>query len=227
MTTIDCISDLHGEYPELEGGDLLLVAGDLTGSDKLVQWHDFYQWLQRQDYRKKVYIAGNHDKQLQDDEDFPEYELINGIADYLCDSGCEFEGLKIYGTPWTKSFKGMNPHCMAFTVESEGELKEKWKQIPDDVDILITHCAPNGILDKKTPLYSDPYTKWIPKHLGSESLYQRLSGLRNLKLHVFGHIHEGYGLAQGAKGHWEKLFVNASHMNRFYEPENKPVRIFL
>ncbi len=27
---IDCISDLHGYYPKLEGGDLLIVAGDLT-----------------------------------------------------------------------------------------------------------------------------------------------------------------------------------------------------
>jgi len=28
---IDCISDLHGYYPELEGGDLLIIAGDLIG----------------------------------------------------------------------------------------------------------------------------------------------------------------------------------------------------
>lgn len=31
---IDCISDLHGQYPQLEGGDLLIVAGDLTARDK-------------------------------------------------------------------------------------------------------------------------------------------------------------------------------------------------
>lgn len=30
---IDCISDLHGYYPELGGGDLLIVAGDLTARD--------------------------------------------------------------------------------------------------------------------------------------------------------------------------------------------------
>lgn len=38
---IDCISDLHGEYPILEGGDLLIVAGDLVvngGSVFLALW---------------------------------------------------------------------------------------------------------------------------------------------------------------------------------------------
>ena len=31
---IDCISDLHGFFPKLEGGDLLIIAGDLTARDK-------------------------------------------------------------------------------------------------------------------------------------------------------------------------------------------------
>ena len=31
---IDCIADLHGHYPKLEGGDLLIVAGDLTAEHK-------------------------------------------------------------------------------------------------------------------------------------------------------------------------------------------------
>ena len=32
---IDCISDLHGAYPHLEGGDLLIVGGDLTSRDSV------------------------------------------------------------------------------------------------------------------------------------------------------------------------------------------------
>lgn len=30
---IDCIGCLHDHYPELEGGDLLIVTGDLTARD--------------------------------------------------------------------------------------------------------------------------------------------------------------------------------------------------
>jgi len=30
---IDCISDLHGYTPSLSGGDVIIVAGDLTAKD--------------------------------------------------------------------------------------------------------------------------------------------------------------------------------------------------
>ncbi len=30
---IDCISDLHGFKPNLNGGDLLIIGGDLTARD--------------------------------------------------------------------------------------------------------------------------------------------------------------------------------------------------
>jgi hypothetical protein len=30
---VTCISDLHGYLPKLEGGDLLIIAGDMTARD--------------------------------------------------------------------------------------------------------------------------------------------------------------------------------------------------
>jgi hypothetical protein len=51
---IDCISDLHGYLPKLEGGDLLIVCGDLTAYNKPKQYEEFFLWLKKQKYRKKV-----------------------------------------------------------------------------------------------------------------------------------------------------------------------------
>ncbi len=215
---IDCISDLHGHYPKLEGGDLLIVAGDLTAKDQYLQYEEFFEWLDKQNYQKKVLIGGNHDNHL---EFFIDEQVCDEDVSYLHDSGTEFEGLKIWGSPWTKTFKGMNPHCKAFTLDTEEELAEKWALIPRDIDILITHSPPIAILDRT--IRND--------HVGSVCLSAEIGFFQNLKLHVFGHIHESYGKIEppaylpnyfDVSKHYS---VNASHVNECYKPVNKPIRI--
>lgn len=210
---IDCISDLHGDYPTLEGGDLLIIAGDLTASDTQQQYIDFMLWLMHQKYKKMIFIAGNHDGELQ--KRFVEMDE-NSNCVYLCDSGTDFEGLKIWGSPWTRKFKGMNPKCMAFGLDTEYELTKKFGLIPKDTNILITHSPPYGILDKGRN-----------EHLGSTQLRRIVlsrDNLPSLKLHVFGHIHRcggeifDTGLTK---------FVNASQMNEEYEYCNRIVRVIL
>ena len=61
---IDCIADLHGYFPDLEGGDLLIVAGDFSGSDNKYEYSEFLGWLNVQHYKKKIFIAGNHDNHV-------------------------------------------------------------------------------------------------------------------------------------------------------------------
>jgi len=211
---IDCISDLHGYEPELEGGDLLIVAGDLTARDTPAEHLNFIEWLKNQNYKKKIVIAGNHDgfiQKLKSSYFHYTQTLVDGM-EYLCDSGCEFEGLKIWGTPWSNWFHGINPHCKAFT-GSENDLAKKYALIPDDTDILISHGPSFGNLD---------ITK-RGESVGSLSLWLKLLQFRP-KLHVFGHIHEAYGEVTHANG---IHLVNASHVNEDYEPVNRPIRVIL
>jgi len=222
---IDCIADLHGFCPQLEGGDLLIVAGDMTARDSLKCWDKFFTWFDAQNYRKKIYIGGNHDNFLtqccnnKDAADIvygPECEK----QEYLCDSGTEFEGLKIWGSPWTKTFPGMNPHCKAFTFDKEEQLSEKWRLIPRDTNILITHSPSFGNYDW---VYNRNGT--IGPSVGSITLWmEMLTMVPNLKLHVTGHIHEAYGESVHTNG---IHLVNASHVNERYQPVNKPIRIIL
>src|SRR5271165_4742918 len=88
---IDCIADLHGNYPELEGGDLLIVAGDLTKRDSFQEYQEFFKWLLPQKYTRKILIAGNHDNMLKGLFRIPNEETD---LTYLCDSGTEFETLE-------------------------------------------------------------------------------------------------------------------------------------
>ena len=227
---IVCISDLHGHYPKLEGGDLLIVAGDLTARDTLREHDDFVEWVDNQKYKKKIFIAGNHDNCLIGSQNCPDWPFEPPVT-YLCDSETEFEGLKIWGSPWTKSFKGMNPRYKAFTLDSEQELEEKWKMIPEDTDILITHSPPYGIFDEVTrDVCIEGHQCDKVEHVGSHSLLY-YSQMHQPKLHVFGHIHESYGMQRPNLGFIDldgyPIYVNASHVNVRYQPVNKPVRIVL
>lgn len=235
---IDCISDLHGHYPELEGGDLLIVAGDLTARDEPHEWVEYFLWQGGQPYEKIIFMSGNHDNRMQNV--YMVFYSPDGKVEYLCDSGTEFQytepvrnifdledkslvfrrKLKIWGSPWSLKFKGMNPRCMAFTVDTEEELAEKWALIPNDVDILVTHSPPWSILDKVERGY-----------VGSTTLLDRLQKIQP-KLHIFGHIHEHGGQQMiykrpGVGTENNTICINASYVNEKYKPVNKPMRIEL
>ncbi len=210
---IDAVSDLHGFYPKLEGGDLLIVAGDLTAKDTFEQHIDFKTWLHKQNYRKKIVIAGNHDNHFMglpsDPYVFSSFNTATGeqlsYADYLCNSGTEFEGLKIWGTPHSLWFSRINPKCAAFT-GSEEDLKKRYDLIPNDIDILVTHSPPYGILDQNVQ----------GEYCGSKSLLETIHRI-NPSLVVYGHIHE-FGLRKKIEN--DILFVNSSFVDERYKPRN-------
>ncbi|MEK6878111.1 MAG: metallophosphoesterase, partial [Nanoarchaeota archaeon] len=231
---IDCISDLHGFLPELEGGDLLIIAGDHTASDKLTEWAEFFHWLKKQDYKKKILIAGNHDgfmengfpknqKEAHDLQEVREFleeigEQLDTDFQYLCDSGTEFEGLNIWGTPWTKTFPRMNSKCKAFTVDTEEELMDKFKIIPNNIDILISHGPISNILDEN----------FYFNKCGSHSLGRLIFDIKP-SYHIFGHIHEqgGKTISLNYENKFNCTHINCSHVNEKYKPVNTPIRIEL
>jgi hypothetical protein len=227
---IDAISDMHGAFPNLLGGDLLIIAGDCTSNDSLPAWHDFFDWLDKQQYNKKILVAGNHDNFCKQwatagtftaDEYYQLYPDENPTIDYLCDSGTEFEGLKIWGTPWSLWFHGINPHCKAYTC-TEIELRKHLLSIPRDIDILISHGPPYGIFDKVLE-----YQSGRIRNCGSTTLSNLVldgSHFSNLKAIIFGHIHE-----HGGKKLQTTLttFYNVSIMDENYDPTHAPTRIIL
>ncbi len=213
---ISAVSDIHGELPHIPSGDLLIVAGDLTATDKVSQYHVFFMWLDGLKFKKKIYIGGNHDRFLaqcansRDCADIiysPECEK----QEYLWDSGTEYNGVKIWGMPWNIAFSGQNPLAAAFSINEE-EMAEKCALIPDDTQILVTHSPPYGILDGSRNI----------NRFGSRSLMKRIMELPKLRYHFFGHIHEGYGYNKVMRGDRSMHFFNCSHLDRYYEAMNKP-----
>jgi Icc-related predicted phosphoesterase len=130
---------------------------------------------------------------------------------YLCDSGINFEGVKIWGSPWTPTF--LNWHFM----KDRGlPIKEKWDLIPSDIDILVTHGPPHGILDKTEE----------GKFAGCEELKKAVRERVKPKIHCFGHIHEEGGGGKSIEID-STTFVNASVVDARYRHVNKAVSIKL
>jgi Icc-related predicted phosphoesterase len=220
---ITCVADLHGFYPKLDGGDLLIIAGDLTAKDTQSEYLIFREWLRSQDYRKKIFIAGNHDGCIKKGLFYFNDDWMG--AEYLFDSGTEFEGLKIWGSPWTPLFREINPRCKAF-MKMDSHLSDKLEMIPMKTDILITHGPAYGILDAVKDLSAGFENNYI-RHCGSQSLYYWLKYVERPKLHIFGHIHEGYGIEEHFVSYNDQMMksINCSHVDENYKPVNKPINI--
>jgi len=197
---IVAISDTHGEYKRLNipECDILIHAGDITCYGLVDELYDFNSWIEDVNAKYKVVIAGNHDKCLYEKQYCIENVLTNCV--YLCDSSVDINGVVIYGTPWQNSL----PDWYGYT----SNLEEKMDIIPDNVDILVTHTPAYGHRDVA---HGD--------HLGSIELDDTVRRIRP-KYHVFGHIHEGYGVSDNG---YTTIDLNSSVMDRSYCLVNDPI----
>ncbi len=220
MTKICAISDIHGNLIDnlIEPCDILCICGDILPLNiqrnllASVAWLSgpFQTWALNQPCKHVIMIWGNHDfigehmlKYGFDSKD-KNYEWLKGFTprnmhdnlflnDFenklhiLCNTEIEINGLNFYGTSWCPELKNW-----AFYA-SDDELSNCFGAIPDDVDILLTHCPPKfgtqGTVLQSTYNYLEDY--------GSQHLQDRLSEIKNLRrfnkpLYVLsGHIHSG------------------------------------
>ncbi len=204
---IVCLSDTHNRHEliAVPDGDVLIHAGDATERGTIEEIVRFNRWFAGFPHWHKIFVAGNHDWLFETNNDFAR-NLLDASIHYLQDSFVEIENLKIYGAPWQPRF-----FDWAFNLNRGAELAEKWRLIPNNVDVLITHGPPFGILDEVA-------RGILVENTGCEDLKKRVVEIRP-KLHVFGHIHCGYGRIEK----FGVQFINAANCNESYEPTNAPV----
>lgn len=200
-----CISDTHNKTGSLNlpPGDLLIHSGDATMSGSLNEVIKFNKWLGeiKDNYKYGIlFIPGNHDWLFEKQPDVAISMMYN--AKVLMHESTEINGYKIFGSPFQPEFCSW-----AFNIPRGQPLAHKWSVIPLDTQILVTHGPPYQILDR-LPFSSE--------RVGCEELSKKINELKDLELHVFGHIHHGSGM------HCQDgiTYVNASICDEQYKPLN-------
>ncbi len=216
MLRICCISDTHSHHRKLNipECDMIIHAGDITWKGELDIIEDFALWMKDLPIKHKIVIHGNHELGHQSGpKRAPGLKMLAdaGII-HLEDSGVDIEGFKIYGSPDQPWF-----HNWEYNRQRGKEIAAKWAMIPDDTNILVTHGPPFMIRDEA------PRGVVSHENVGCVDLLNRIGDLDHLVLHVFGHIHHGYGVTK----HDRCSFVNASSCTESYSPINPPIVIEL
>lgn len=178
--------------------DVLLHCGDLTQVGGVPSFKKALKRLSSIDAELKLVIAGNHDLELDklywtnepEEHDRALNVMTGSIAaeagvTYLTEgthyftlsSGAKFS---IYASPYTPVYGDW-----AFTYERNQDRfsirSNATTPIPNNVDIVMTHGPPKGVLD------------WCPDgHVGCENSYQAVRRAKPI-IHCFGHVHGGYG----------------------------------
>lgn len=244
MIDIVASSDFHGWLPEITRSfDLMLLAGDLEPAhdhyyEYQREWYinTFVPWILslpfKNDQSKVVFIAGNHSCYLaQEGGESPSiYQNIikpcEGRLVYLHNQEYTwkhvnwdeiFEGkpvkathIKIFGTPCCTIFGNW------WNMLSDDTLKEKYSEIPEDCDIVLSHDAPYGLCDKCFGWYELGKT---PYSIGNQPLREAIEN-KKPKYCLCGHLHS-------ANHDWEKsengtLVRQISYLNEQYIPTYNP-----
>lgn len=218
------VSDNHTNYdfevpaPKEDVPSVLIHCGDFSYQGKPDEMIDFRDWLARQPHTHKLFIWGNHEKIEQQELYWREYlEEVDGVK-CLHNTEYTIDGLKFFGSSFTPTFGRW-----AF-LKDDDQRKRYWEIAPDDVDVLVTHGPPFGLLDTVDGLEIEPGKL---EHLGCIHLRKYIERVKP-KLACWGHIHCSGGNVMPLK-HWDNtpdtMCVNASVLNEGYELVRQPIVI--
>ena len=215
---IVAFSDTHGRHEEavIPECDVAIFAGDCCKYGSRDEFTEFVDWYAKQPAEFKILVPGNHD--ICTEKYLGSAKLVCNNRDiiYLADNGITINGVEFYGFPWTPPYGN---YVWMATEEAMLAYLEKFIVSPD---VFISHGPPNGILD---------FTARTNEFVGSTAIRRYITDSwlmptmleKDISLHIFGHIHENYGIEK--LGGRPTLFANVSLLNLAYEMVNQP-RVF-
>ena len=151
--------------------DRFIHTGDACEDGNEDQLMDFFHWFSELPVRYKIFVAGNHDLMF-DLEPERAKEMIPDNVTFLENEGIMIECVQFFGLtarPWMHEVV----------------------PIPEDIEVLISHGPPMGILDENTGC----------------SILRKMVETIKPKVHLFGHIHSAGGKCSTING---TTFYNTS-----------------
>ena len=225
---VTALSDCHGlllPIEEFKPCELVCICGDISplniqaNHKKMRKWliEEFKPWCESLPCDKVIFIAGNHDSALQNQDFmqsvFPKYEKVTYLFHenyvYTSREGKEYT---IFGTPYCKLFGNW-----AF-MEIDDKLLQLYNEIPENLDILLSHDQPFGYGDV-LELGSAPWADG--SHIGNKPLVKAVLE-KQPRLMLTGHLHSTDHSCIEI-GNTKRY--NVSIKNERYEPVYDPLTI--
>jgi len=176
------ISDTHGLHEQLSPPseiDIVIHSGDASNSHSPAlnehELHRFLAWFSALPVKHKIFVPGNHDTSLERGLIRKVDIIAMGIVP-LIDSEITIGERTIWGSPWTPRYGDW-----AWMTKRE-TINRKWEQIPNSIDVLVTHGPPFGILDATYARNGNT------EMVGCRALQKRVFALKP-QWHLFGHVH--------------------------------------
>lgn len=224
MLSICAISDLHGYLPEIKDCELILICGDIVPlevqdySRGCYEWYRrvFKPWAESLPCNKVLFIAGNHEVGMEGYEYAYKrlFPLDNKVSflfhEEFVHTSLDGEKYKIFGTPYCKIFGNWAYMC------KDEELVKKFYEIPEKLDILITHDAPFGVSD----VLLQKECRWATgEHIGNKPLADAILK-KSPSIVCHGHLHSS---SRDFETLGSSKVINCSIKDEFYNPIYSPL----